>query len=155
MTTLDGHGRSVELLRGWEGEIYRRGDGEAMIDGTGRALAFPVIVHLATFELLPTRGDYGGGNLGRMGSTDIFVSLLEHTDGSTGAVFSGDGVPWPLDPDDVSPERVRVPQGDQSGCQRFFRIGTRTFTLYVVVGSHTLRRLLVPRCNAALTGVRL
>jgi hypothetical protein len=90
-----------------------------------------------------------------MSPTDMFLTLFEYTDGGTGALFGHQGVPWPLSGNDFSPTAVRVPQGNQTGCQRFFSVGGRSFGLYVVLGSHTLRALLAGRVNAALAGVRI
>ena len=43
----------------------------------------------------------------------------------------------------------------QSGTQRFFTEAGRPFSLYAVVGSHTLRRLLVPRVNELVSAIAL
>jgi hypothetical protein len=169
VTQLSGHGLSADVPRGWDGAVYRRGGDEpakhaltankfgVVPDATaGRALHFPPILHLATFPLPPDRGDFGGGALDQMRARDLFVCVLEFAPGSAGApLFATGGVPWPLRPDDFSPSAMRVPINNQAGCQRFFTVDTRAFTLYAVIGSHSLRRLLVPRINEALAGVRL
>ncbi len=174
MTRLEAHGLGAEVPRGWDGAVYRRsGDERAPTpfgptglgpsslrrgtgtDAVGPPMHYPPILHLATFALPVDRGDFGSGAIEGMGSLDLFVSVLEFDKGAgTGAMF-GHGVPWPLRPDEFSPQAMRVPKPDQSGCQRFFRIGERGLTLYVVIGSHALRRLLVPRVNTALAGIRL
>jgi hypothetical protein len=91
-----------------------------------------------------------------MRSRDLFICILE-VDRSEGGspLFAAQGVPWPLRADDFSPSAMRVPIGNQSGCQRFFSVGDRPFTLYAVIGSHSLRLVLVPRVNEALAGVHL
>jgi hypothetical protein len=163
MTHLRAHGLGVDVPRGWDGAVYRRG-GESFapqklsISGPleGPRLYYPPILHLATFPLPSERGDFGGGALDQMGPSDLFVSLLEFERAAADQpLFGAEGVPWPLHPDDFSPEMMRVPKAGQSGCQRFFRGGGRAFVLYVVIGSHSLRRVLVPRVNVALTGVDL
>lgn len=161
MTTLAAHGLAITLPPGWEAEIYRRDGG--VLDAaavSGRAsddpgFTYPTILHLSTFPLPPVRGDFGGGALAAMASTDIFLTLFEYTEGGAGVLFDHQGVPWPLSGDDFSAATLRVPQGNQTGCQRFFSVGGRSFGLYVVLGSHTLRRVLVPTVNAALAGVRI
>jgi hypothetical protein len=169
VTQLSAHGIGVEVPRGWDGSVYRRGgdvDGKhalsvnkfgAIADATaGRQLHYPPILHLATFPLPADRGDFGGGALDSMRTRDLFICLLEFDrDAAASPLFAADGVPWPLRPDDFSPSAMRVPINNQSGCQRFFRVGERAFTLYTVIGSHSLRRLLVPRVNDALDGVHL
>jgi hypothetical protein len=174
VTRLEAHGLGADVPRGWDGAVYRRsgderaptpfrptGLGPSSLPGgrgsgpAGPPMHYPPILHLATFALPADRGDFGSGAIEGMGPRDLFVSVLEFDTGSgTGAMF-GHGVPWPLRPDDFSPQAMRVPKPNQSGCQRFFRVGDRGFTLYVVIGSHSLRRVLVPRVNTALAGIHL
>lgn len=163
MSEVAAHGLAVAAPRGWDAEIYRRDDGlgPGLVAGLSAAataepeLSYPTILHLATFALPPGRGDYGGGALGAMRATDMFLTLFEYTEGGTGVLFAHQGVPWPLSVDDFSPSALRVPQGNQTGCQRFFSVGHRAFGLYVVLGSHLWRGVLVPRVNVALSGVRI
>jgi hypothetical protein len=168
VTQLSGHGLGVDVPRGWDGAVYRRGGDVAkhalsvdklgaMADATaGRQLHYPPILHLATFPLPADRGDFGGGALDHMRTRDLFICLLEFDRSEAGSpLFAAQGVPWPLRPDDFSPSAMRVPIANQSGCQRFVSYGDRPFTLYAVIGSHSLRRVLVPRVNEALAGVRL
>jgi hypothetical protein len=169
MTQLSAHGLGADVPRGWDGAVYRRGGdqigklatavdkaGDPIDANGGRALYYPPILHLATFALPTERGDFGGGALDTMRARDLFVCLLEF-DPATAAepLFAAEGVPWPLRPDDFSPSAMRVPINNQAGCQRFFRRDGRAFTLYAVIGSHSLRRMLVPRINEALAGVHL
>jgi hypothetical protein len=168
VTQLSGHGLAAQVPRGWDGAVYRRGGdvakhalsvnklGAVPDADAGRALHYPPILHLATFALPPDRGDFGGGALDQMRSRDLFVCVLEFEPGSASApLFATAGVPWPLRPDDFSPTAMRVPINNQAGCQRFFTVGDRAFTLYAVIGSHSLRRVLVPRINEALAGIQL
>jgi hypothetical protein len=160
MADLSGHGFAVRVPSGWEAEIYRRGPqvaafGVAAFGGTDPdALHYPPIVHLATIALPPDRGDFGGGALGAMSARDIFISLFEYERrDAANALFTHEGPPWPLTADDFDPSTLRVALPGQSGCQRFFRQHGRAFALYVVIGSHTLRRLLVPAVNDALASI--
>lgn len=161
MANLRAHGIGVEVPRGWDAAVYRRqGDTLApqSLSPAGaptRRLFYPPILHLATFPLPAERGDFGGGALDAMRARDIFISLLEFEGGAADAPMFQHGVPWPLHPDWFAPESMRVPRPGQSGCQRFFHVGNRAFTLYVVIGSHSLRRILVGRVNAALAAVDL
>ena len=154
MPELSGHGFSVRVPTGWEAEIYRRGPDVAAFGFDPDALHYPPIVHLATIALPPHRGDFGGGALGAMTARDIFISLFEYgPNDAANAMFAYDGPPWPLSPDDFDPSTLRVALPNQTGCQRFFRHHGRAFALYVVLGSHALRRLLVPAVNDALAAV--
>jgi hypothetical protein len=159
MAEITGHGFAVRVPAGWEGEIYRRlpdtGLTTAAFGTTGdEQLHYPPIVHLATIALPPGRGDFGGGALGAMTARDVFISLFEYERrDAANALFAHDGPPWPLSADDFDPSALRVALPGQTGCQRFFRHRGRAFALYVVLGSHTLRRLLVPAANDALAAI--
>jgi hypothetical protein len=158
MAELSGHGFAVRVPPGWEAEIYRRSAGTDLTTaGFGsdpEGLHYPPIVHLATIALPPGRGDFGGGALGSMTARDVFISLFEYESrDAANALFAHDGPPWPLSADDFDPANLRVALGAQTGCQRFFRHRGRAFALYVVLGSHTLRRLLVPAANDALAAI--
>ena len=121
-----------------------------------RSVLLPAIYGFMSLAFVGTAQIFGGGALDAMRTRDLFICLLEfEPDAAASPLFAADGVPWPLRPDDFSPTAMRVPINNQSGCQRFFKVGERAFTLYVVIGSHSLRRVLVPRVNEALAGVRL
>jgi len=155
MVDVSGYGLAVRVPAGWEAEIYRRAPDVAAFGGED-PLHYPPIVHLATIALPPTRGDFGGGALGVMNSRDIFISLFEYERRDTAnALFAHDGLPWPLSADDFDPSTLRVALANQTGCQRFFRHQGRAFALYVVLGSHTLRRLIVPAVNDALASITI
>jgi hypothetical protein len=161
MAELSGHGFAVRVPAGWEAEIYRRAPAvaplgtAALFGGDDEAqLHYPPIVHLATIALPPERGDFGGGALGALTGRDVFISLFEYERRDTAnALFAYDGPPWPLSADDFDPSTLRVALPGQTGCQRFFRHRGRAFALYVVLGSHGLRRLIVPAVNEALAAI--
>jgi hypothetical protein len=158
MARLEAFGLAAELPNGWDGEIYRR-DGEALgfapLALGANEVVMP-IVHLANFALPAERGDYGGGAVDTMGRGGIFISLLEHPaeEGGT-ALFAGKRVPWPLAASDFDPQQMQRPVGGQAGCQRFFTHNGRAFCLYVAIGSHLSRRMLVREVNAALATIDL
>jgi hypothetical protein len=158
MARLEAFGLAADLPNGWDGEIYRRDSG---VLGFGPAAVGPgevvmPIVHLANFALPAERGDYGGGAVDAMGRGGIFVSLLEHPpeEGAT-ALFAGKGIPWPLRASDFDPKQMQRPLGGQAGCQRFFTHNGRAFCLYVAIGSHVSRTVLVREVNAALASIDL
>ena len=156
MADLSGYGFAVRVPAGWEAEIYSRGPDVAAYGGDPDALHYPPIVHLTTFALPPERGDFGGGALGAMTARDVFISLFEYQRrDAANALFALDRPPWPLSADDFDPSTLRVALPGQTGCQRFFRTRGRAFALYVVLGSHTLRRLMVPAVNDALAAITI
>jgi hypothetical protein len=158
MARLEAFGLAAELPSGWDGEIYKRG-GDVLgfaAASLGPAEVVMPIVHLANFALPAERGDYGGGAVDSMGRGGVFVSLLEHppAEGQT-ALFAGKGIPWPLQASDFDPKQMQRPLGGQAGCQRFFTHNGRAFCLYVAIGSHASRSVLVREVNAALAALDL
>lgn len=137
------HGLSVGVPAGWEGTIVRRraDAGEA---------TFPVL-HLATVALPSDCDDFGSNAVERLGRDDVFVALFEYGPDSVGApLFEARGLPLPLRADNFDPAMLQRTLPGQAGVQRFFTASGRAFSLYVVLGSHARRRVLVPAVNAAL-----
>ncbi len=154
MATLKAHGLEVTPKAGWDAEIFTRELDPRIMTPYGEREVVPPIAHIANFGLPPVRGDYGGGAVELMESGAVFVALLEHDTAEAGtAMFSGKGIPWPLSTGDFDPNNLQRGIAGQSGCQRFFVAGGRPFCLYVVLGSHRLRNVLVPQVNEALTAV--
>lgn len=161
MPTIEAHGMGAAPPKGWDAQIYVRDDVAGPPPGAGalaaedvrREVARPV-AHLANFPLPPGRADMGGGAVELMGSGGIFIALVEFDPSEAGVgVFAPDAPPWPLSVDDFGPEFLQRSFGGQSGCQRFFTANGRPFSLYVVLGSHAQRALLVPAVNEALASV--
>lgn len=145
---MDSHGLGVDVPQGWDGEIYRRE--EVAAEGQ----TFP-IVHLANFPLPPDRGDYGSGAVEMMRFDNIFISLVEFGPESVGMpLFSIVGMPTAR-AGDFDPNRLQRPLAGQSGVQYFFHNGVRAFCLYIVLGSHSRRRELVPEVNQLLSGLQI
>jgi hypothetical protein len=143
MTVLSAHGIQATLPSGFEGRIFVR-------PVTGPERTFPV-AHFATFALPADVGDFGGGAVNLMASTDIFAVLFEYGPESIGTrLFAHQGMPRTLTPDNFRPTVLRRGLNGQSGTQWFFTEQGRPFTLYVVLGSHSLRTSLVPRVNALI-----
>jgi hypothetical protein len=130
---IAGHGLSVDLPSGWEGRISRR-------DGGGP------VMHVATFSLLATDGDFGAAATGRMRPGNAFAALLEFRDEDKLApgvgLFEAAGQPVPR-AREFSPRQLQVTRRGQLGWQRFFTAGGRTSCLYAVVapGPHTIDEL--------------
>ena len=165
MANLAAFGLAVTTPPGWEGEIYLPRDlgvpaGPASVTGAAAlapATAAPApvpILHVANFPLPVQRGDYGGGAVELMGPGDLFVSLLEHPpEEAASALFSHNGLLWPLTIDDFSPQVMQRRIPGQAGCQRFFTHRARPFCLYVAIGSYRDRAALVPQVNVVLATV--
>lgn len=162
MPTLSAHGITVAPPNGWDAQIFRR-DPDPLPDplaaeglsAMGATVTAPPIAHLANFGLPPVRGDFGGGAVELMGSGAIFIALLEHpAEEASRALFAGNGIPWPFRPDDFAPDTLQRGIAGQAGLQRFFVAHGRPFCLYVVIGSHRLRRVLAREVNEVLAGVR-
>lgn len=165
MSRLEAYGLAVDAPAGWESEIFQRPvvtQAELRSAGVASGHVLPdiadptPIIHLANFALPAQRGDYGGGAVELMGRGHAFVAVLAHDMSEAGSpLFSREGVPWPLSPSDFDPNQMQRTFAGQSGCQRFFSVGGRPFCLYVALGSHRMRALLVREVNAALATVEL
>lgn len=165
MSRLEAYGLAVDPPAGWEGEIFQRpvvSAGELRSVGVatapgGRTEGVPTpVVHLANFPLPAQRGDYGGGAVELMGRGHAFVAVLAHDPAEASTpLFAHQGVPWPLRAEDFDPNQMQRTFSGQSGCQRFFQVDGRPYCLYVALGSHRMRALLVREVNAALATVEL
>ena len=70
------HGISVDVPSGWEARIFKRGPG--------------AILHVASFPLLGSDGDFGAAATGRMRLGDAFAALVEYVDRDM--IRPGDGL---------------------------------------------------------------
>ena len=155
MTPLSADGVSVALPSGWEGEIFNRAP-----EGADRSLNQPEdievarnVVHLANFALPAHRGDFGSGAVEIMNSGAILVVLFEHGPESADTpLFARSGVPR-LTVDEFDPQQMQRTLSGQSGRQIFFNEAGRAFCLYVVLGGHRQRGMLVPLVNEVLATV--
>jgi hypothetical protein len=140
------HGLAVELPSDWEGRISQR------------AQAGPVL-HLATFPLLASDGDFGAAATGRMRQDDVFAALLEYR--SDAAIQPGRGLfeaiarPLPQ-AHEFAPTQLQVTRHGQLGWQRFFTEHERTCCLYAVISPHHRgREALVGELRAVLATIEL
>jgi len=162
MTPLSSGGVSVGLPRGWEGEIFSRGlpvGGRSLVDPTaGPSTDEEVarnVIHLANFSLPAERGDFGSGAVELMSSGALMVILFEHGPESVETpLFARTGVPQ-LSPDEFHPQQMQRTLQGQSGRQIFFNEAGRAFCLYVVLGSHRQRDVLVPLVNEVLASLEI
>lgn len=142
---LQGSGLSVDLPSGWEGEIS--GGGGLAPQGARR----PTVAHFANFPLPGGRSDFGSETIASMHPGDAFVALFEYGLESAGrALFGSQGVPRVRE-SDFDRNAIHHAQPGQSGLQRFFTVGGRPFSLYVVVGSHIDRSEVVDDINRLLS----
>lgn len=156
METLAANGLTIEVPRGWEAELSALGRASDLDTAVPLVARPRVVLHAANFALPPDRGDYGSGATEVMDSGGVLVVLLEFDQASAGtALFALDALPATLSADDFDPRQVERPQRNQTGLQRFFHVGDRAFCLYVVLGSHTMRAMLVAEANRILAGIRI
>jgi hypothetical protein len=148
MAVLSAHGIEAPLPPGFEGRIVIR-------PTIGREVPYPV-ANFSTFALPVDLGDFGSGAVSVMGPSDIFATLFEYGPESLGqALFARQGMPRSLTAADFRPYVLRRGLNGQSGSQWFFTEAGRPFTLYVVLGSHIRRSLLVPRVNDLIGAVSI
>jgi hypothetical protein len=148
MTTLSAEGITVELPSGWEGLI---GTSTELEDGSVRN----VVAQFASFPLPARRGDFGGGAVDFMTTSDAFVVLFEYgRDAAGSALFGAEGVPE-IASGHFDRAVLQRPMPLQSGVQRFFTVAGRAFCLYVVVGSHVDRAEILPAVNQLIGSLRI
>jgi hypothetical protein len=117
-----GHGISIEVPSGWEARITIRGDGARL--------------HVATFALLESDGDFGAAATGRMQRGDAFAALVEYVDPAQ--IRPGVGLYAARRPGaptlyEFAPGSLQVTRWGQLGWQRFFTDSGRTCCLYAVI----------------------
>ncbi|HEY2813497.1 MAG TPA: hypothetical protein VGJ03_08555 [Acidimicrobiales bacterium] len=155
MSTLSGSGIDVDVPTGWEGRIFtRQPDTNTYRPSATAAPAHPettaAVMHVASFALPPNTGDYGGGAVELMASTDLLVVLFEHGRPSANtALFAATSIPR-ISAADVSTMQLQRLLEGQGGAQRFFTVAGRAFCLYVVFGSYARRVRTVPVVNGIL-----
>jgi hypothetical protein len=139
------HGLVVEALPSWDVRLYRR-----VADRDERTFA---ILHAGNFGLPRARGDFGSGAVELMKPHHVFLSLFEYEPEAAGtALFANSGFPL-VHHDHFSPRALQRTLPGQSGVQYFFHVGRRAFCLYIVLGSHRMRRDLVSQVGGLLATV--
>jgi len=160
VSRLTDGGISVELPRGWEGQIRaagqgRRAAGHEPAAAASSETAHGRVLHAATFGLPAERGDYGSGAVELMGGSDVLVCLLEHEPEAAGtALFRRRGVPR-LHATMFSPQTMQRTLPGMAGAQHFFQVDGRAFCLYVVVGSYRTRNPLVRAADAVARSIEI
>ena len=161
MTTLDAHGISVAIPRGWDVYIGHPESDEIVVPGTHRGLiprsgTTNPLVHLANFALPPQRGDYGQGATQLMRSQHIFIALLEHDREAADTALFQQQLEMPrVRGGDFARHRQVVALAGMAGTQKFFTHAGRPFCLYAVIGSWTARKPLAATVNEVLDGVEI
>jgi hypothetical protein len=147
--TVAAHGLRVRLPDRWEARLFLR-DATADADESVNP-----VLHVANFPLPPRRGDFGSGAVEVMGAGHAFIALLEYGAAEAGTpLFAARGLPRPA-LRDFAPNALQRPLLGQLGCQRFFTERGHAFCLYVVLGSHARRALVLPKVQALLDTIRV
>jgi hypothetical protein len=130
VTRVTAFGISLEVPTGWEARAFRHEGGEPTI-------------HLASFPLPRSDGDFGTRATAGMDAEGMFVALTEYTVGPDElrrGIFAHPA-PRRLHPEMLSERTLLRPVAGQRGLQRFFSASGRGFCLYVVAGRSGERRL--------------
>ena len=163
---FDRSGIALTLPPGWEAALHVREEAPARVAASALsdvtlastapdATTHPVL-HAGSFPLPADRGDYGSGAVDVMTATDVLITLIEfHPDAASTALFATPGPPRALTSDAFGAQSLQRVLPGQSGCQRFFSAQGRAFCLYVVLGSHARRHLLVPVVNQLLESLEI
>ena len=156
MHELQAHGMGVAVPTGWEAELSTVEE-DSLIEAAVSFSRTPrVLLHAANFPLPVERGDYGSGAVEIMDSGSVLIVVMEFDNASAStALFAHEGLPANLVADDFSTQQLQRPQRNQSGAQRFFHVGSRAFCLYVVLGSHLMRAVLVQEADRIIAGLSI
>jgi hypothetical protein len=143
--TIAPHGISVDVPSGWEARIIKRDAG--------------AILHVATFPLLASDGDFGAAATGRMRLGDAFAALVEYVDPEmirpAVGLYAASRPPVPR-LHEFGPTTLQVTRPGQLGWQRFFTEADRTCALYAVIKPGAERPdKLVRRLAAVLSTLRI
>jgi hypothetical protein len=135
------YGISIEVPDAWQAQIRKRGDG--------------VRLHVATFPLLESDGDFGAAATGRMRHGDAFAALVEYVDPAD--IRPGVGLYAARRPPvpayhEFAPMSLQVTRAGQLGWQRFFTESGRTCCLYAVIKPGAGRPQKLIRSLAAVLG---
>jgi hypothetical protein len=142
---IRGHGISVEVPASWEAQMTKRGTG--------------VVLHVATFALLASDGNFGAAATGRMQRGDAFAALVEYVDPvnirPAVGLYAARRPPAPAY-HEFAPMALQVTRPGQLGWQRFFTESSRTCCLYAVIKPAAGRpEKLVRRLAAVLATLRI
>jgi hypothetical protein len=121
---LAGHGLAMEVHPGWEARMWRP-------SAEPPAAAGPV-VRLANFVLPATRDTYAAEVAETLRPGHVLVSLVEFDRASANAgLYAPHGAPR-VRIEDLDPKALQAPGPGRLGVQRFFSLGNRAFSLYVM-----------------------
>ncbi|HEX2383191.1 MAG TPA: hypothetical protein VHI95_11175 [Acidimicrobiales bacterium] len=159
MSGLAGSGIAVDVPAGWDGRIYTRSPEPSGLRPASAMAAQQettgAVLHVASFPLPPDTGDYGGGAVELMTSTDLLIVLFEHGAQSANTpLFAATSIPRLVATDVSTMQLQRLLEG-QGGVQRFFTIAGRAFCLYVVFGSYARCVRTVPVVNSILDTITI
>jgi len=143
-------GLSITVPPAWEARISRT------TSDTDDGRTWPV-AHIATIPLPSQRGDYGSNVVERLGSDDIFVSLVEFgAEAVDTELFPRvNDLPDTIGPDEFHPRQLQRVLPGQAGKQLFFTYQNRAFCLYVVFGSFARRSSLAQSLSGLLNRVSI
>jgi hypothetical protein len=147
MVRLAGHGLEIEVHRGWEARLWRpRPDPPAT--------AGPV-VRLANFPVPATRDTYAADVADDLRRGDVIVSLVEFDRASANAgLYAARGAPRLL-LEELDPKALQAPGHGRLGVQRFFSVGDRAFSLYVMAREGGSLPDAIRTLNASLRSFRV
>jgi hypothetical protein len=144
------HGISISVPEGWEARITRPPD-----DGVPGGTRNPVL-HASSAALPEVRGDFGGGVVERLGTTDVFIALVEYDQEATATpLFAQVGLPSGISGSQFKTNTLQRGVKGQAGAQWFLQIGGRAFCLYVVLGAHADRWRLATVASQVVQSIKV
>jgi hypothetical protein len=124
MVRIAAHGLAIEVPRGWEARMW-------VPDLPAPAVNLPVL-HLANFPLPVTRDTYAEELADGLRPGQVVASLAELASELAGrGLYAAEGVA-PIRRDELDPRALQRQERGRLGLQRFFSMGGRAFSLYVM-----------------------
>jgi hypothetical protein len=124
MVTVRGHGLAVDVGFGWEARMW-------LPDLPPPAINRPV-VRLANVALPFSRDTYADDVAETLAPGAAVASLVEFDPRLSGrGLYASEGVPA-FDVSDLDPRAAQIQGEGRTGLQRFFSLGGRAFSLYVM-----------------------
>jgi hypothetical protein len=147
MVRLAGHGLAIEVHHGWEARMWRPRTEPP-------ATAGPV-VRIANFALPSTRDTYAAEVAETLEPGHVVVSLVEFDRTSANAgLYAARGAPR-IGVEDLDPKALQAPGPGRLGVQRFFSLGNRAFSLYVMAREGRELPGAIRSLNASLRSLRV
>jgi len=143
VSRIAAYGISVAAPAGWDARLFRHAGGEPTL-------------HLATFRLPASDGEFGTGATAHMPRDALFVTVTEYAVGAApGQGLFANRQPRSLPEAAFGGRTLLLARPHQRGLQRFFTVAGRDFSVYAVLSDGPNSRALLDAAGAALRSLEV